>query len=557
MKKIYLKESSIKNVLKGRLLPQFLFKLVKTHTTSLGDNEVFPNGDEYPFDYIVLKERFNEVCDAIEELGISDLSEDSLMSELSSLLKECKELETPVRDTLERICENAVNRLFAIPEGILNLKCKLVDKIKFKNAIRLRPESDGDIKYTFADVQDIDFSKKAIGKRRVINSLIQGGSYLYANIIGLYIDEINKVNPRLLQLYRAIIAINDYLLFTKKEEMTDDEPMQGSYVETHLGMDDDKTTISVQGIIFPLLLQETIKGLFELFSAHGLPTDREKAKYIIRKADFVLAEPWDLRLGVGLWKRVFGKVQDTNMIPYMFTNLVRMSEDEFTISMKEILSNTQKGNELIDDLMQSAEYDSGYQQFQNRINAKNLDRSLIKDSYFTGAETNGYEIDGTIEDGDVIEEEGEDPNNFEQILQTATLDNIDFIEGEENEYGEEVFLSVNGIQIPKEIVNLTFRPIYKRFPKGKMQLLNIDIILDPSTRGKGLGTMIYAKAVREFGAICSRFSTRHNDDGIRGIFSKLNGFGDIYAWSDEYQNLEGETISDYYAILKSQLEEYM
>lgn len=556
MKKIYLKENSIKNVLKGRLLPQFLFKLVKTHTTSLGDNEVFPNGDEYPFDYIVLKERFNEVCDAIEELGISDLSEDSLMSELSSLLKECKELETPVRDTLERICENAVNRLFAIPEGILNLKCKLVDKIKFKNAIRLRPESDGDIKYTFADVQDIDFSKKAIGKRRVINSLIQGGSYLYANIIGLYIDEINKVNPRLLQLYRAIIAINDYLLFTKKEEMTDDEPMQGSYVETHLGMDDDKTTISVQGIIFPLLLQETIKGLFELFSAHGLPTDREKAKYIVRKADFVLAEPWDLRLGVGLWKRVFGKVQDTNMIPYMFTNLVSLSEEEFTITMKEILSNTQKGNELIDDLMQSAEYDSGYQQFQNRINAKNLDRSLIKDSYFTGAEINGYEIDDTIEDGDVIEEEGEDPNNFEQILQTATLDNIDFIEGEEHEYGETVYLSVDGIQIPQELVNLEFRPIYKRFPTGKHQIFNIDIILDPSLRGQGLGTKIYAKAVKEFGIICSRFSTRHNDDGIRAIFSKLNGFGDIEAFEDSYQNIEGETINDYYAILKTEKEKY-
>ena len=683
MKKVYLKENSIQSVLTKRLLPQFLFKMVKTHTTSLGDNEVFPNGDEYPFDYIILKERFNEVCDAIEDLGIVELDEDNLMSELSSLLKECKELEEPVRDTLEKICENAVNRLFAIPSEILNIKCKLVDRIKFKNAIRLRPEADGDIKYTFADVHDIEFSKKAIAKRRVINSLIQGGSYLYANVIGLYIDEINRLNPKLLQLYRTITIINDYLLFTKEEEMTDDKPMQGSYVETHLGMNGEKTTINVQGIIFPLLLQETIKGLFELFSAHGLPTDREKAKYIVRKADFVLAEPWDLRLGVGLWKRVFGKVQDTNMIPYMFTNLISLSEEEFTITMKEILSNTQRGNELIDDLMQSAEYDSGYQQFQNRINAKNLDRSLIKDSYFTGAETNGYEIDDTLEDGDVIEEDGnnsnietwyrglcgkfdplknkqriwlsddeeyateyalecedghlyefdidmsrfknfdwyneapnwfepidgfseedqnklmqegyngytfpadngetilclfdpslivdvreipisnnldetvEQPNNYNEILSNASVDNIDFIEGEENEYGEEVFLSVNGIQIPKEIVNLTFRPIYKRFPKGKMQLLNIDIILDPSTRGKGLGTMIYAKAVREFGAICSRFSTRHNDDGIRKIFSKLNGFGDIYTWSDEYQNFEGETISDYYAILKSELNNYM
>lgn len=555
MKKIYLRENSIQSVLTKRLLPQFLFKMVKTHTTSLGDNEVFPSGDDYPFDYLILKERYNEVCDAIEDLGIVELDEDSLMSELSSLLKECKELEEPVRDTLEKICENAVNRLFAIPSEILNIKCKLVDRIKFKNAIRLRPEADGDIKYTFNDVHDIDFSKKAIGKRRVINSLIQGGSYLYANVIGLYIDEINRLNPKLLQLYRAITVINDYLLFTKEEKMTDDEPMQGSYVETHLGSDDEKTTINVQGIIFPLLLQETIKGLFELFSAHGLPTDREKAKYIVKKADFVLAEPWDLRLGVGLWKRVFGKVQDTNMIPYMFTNLVSLSEEEFTITMKEILSNTQKGNELIDDLMQSAEYDSGYQQFQNRINAKNLDRSLIKDSYFTGAETNGYEIDTETDDGDVIEED-EEQNNYNELIADASINNIDFIEGEVYDYGEEVLLSINDIQIPREIVNLTFRPIYKRFPKGKVQLLNIDIELDPSARGKGLGTMIYAKAVKEFGAICSRFSTRHNDDGIRGIFSKLNGFGDIYVFEDSYQNAEGEMINDYYAILKSELNNY-
>jgi hypothetical protein len=240
----------------------------------------------------------------------------------------------------------------------------------------------------------------------------------------------------------------------------------------------------------------------------------------------------------------------------MFTNLVSLSEEEFTITMKEILSNTQKGDELINDLMQQAEYDNGYQQFQNRINAKNLDRSLIKDSYFTGAETNGYEIDDELEDGDVIEEDGE-PNNYLQILQTATVDNIDFIEGEIDDYGESVTISVDGVEIPKELVDLEFRPIYKRFPTGKQQLLNIDIILSPSIRGMGLGTKIYAKAVREFGAICSRFSTRHNDNGIRGIFSKLNSFGDIYATEDKYQNLEGETINDYYAILKSQIEKYM
>lgn len=696
MKKIYINEEFMSNVVKGRLLPQFLFKLVKTHTTSLGDNEAFPTSDEYPFDYILLKERYNEVCDAIDDIGLESLDEDYLMSELSSLVTKCKELETPVRDALEKVCENALNKLFAIPEESINMTFKLVDRIKFKSPIRMRPESSDSLKYNFKDIADIDLSNKAIGKRRFIDALIQGASYIYANVEGLYIDDIDRINSELPRLYRKIRIINDFLLFTKKEEMSDDKPMQGSYVETHLGIDDAKTTIKAQGIIFPLLFHEAIKGLFELFSAHGLPQDREKAQYIIRKADFVLAEPWDLRLGVGLWRMIFGGVEDTNMIPYMFTSFVKIPTDEFNLSVKEILSNTEKGNEIINALMTDAEYDNGYQQFTNRINARNVDKSLIQDSYFTGAETSGFEIDsegdeGVIEEDDVDEptypslgikndgietwyrgicgtfdelktkrqiwladeaeyavlyayecenghlyefdidatrlnlydwyyeadsyfdpidgfseeeqmelmEEGyngysfalddatvlvlfdkslitnirEIPlNNYinennnieigsnseiEGILANATVDNIDFVEGDVSDYEEKVFLSIDGTEISREFVQLDFRPIYKRFPTGKHQLLNIDIILAPQLRGMGLGTKVYAKAVREFGAICSRHSTRHNDDGIKGIFEKLKSFNDIAVFQDTYNNFENETICDYYAILKSELSKYM
>ncbi len=148
-------------------------------------------------------------------------------------------------------------------------------------------------------------------------------------------------------------------------------------------------------------------------------------------------------------------------------------------------------------------------------------------------------------------------SEIEGILANATVDNIDFVEGDVSDYGEKVFLSIDGTEISREFVQLDFRPIYKRFPTGKHQLLNIDIILAPQLRGMGLGTKVYAKAVREFGAICSRHSTRHNDDGIRGIFKKLKSFNDIAVFQDTYNNFENETICDYYAILKSELPKYM
>lgn len=405
MKKVYINESFLSNAVNGKLLPQFLFKLVKVHNTSLGDCEAFPTSDEYPFDYLLLKNRYQEVCDAINNVGFESLDEDYLMSKLSSLMAKCKKLETPIRNTLEMLCENAVNKLFAIPEETINFNLRLVDKIKFKKDVRVKPESNDEIKYTFKDISDIDLSNKAVRKRRFIDALIQGASYLYSGIEGLYIDEIEKINPKLHRMYREIRIINDYLLFAKKEEMSDKNPMQGSYVETMIGGKGKRVTLKVQGLIFPLLLQETIRGMFEVFSVHGLPNDLNKAEYIVKKADFILAEPWDLRLGVGLWKMIFGDVKDTNIIPYVFTSFVKMPSDKFFLSAKEILSSTEEGGHIISSLIKRAEHDNGYQQFQNRINARNLNKSLIQDSFFNGANENGFELGSYDDETNVIEED--------------------------------------------------------------------------------------------------------------------------------------------------------
>jgi hypothetical protein len=546
MKKIYLKEDTIANVFKKRLLPQFLFKSVKAHETSLGDNSMFPSGGDYPFDYTILKARFGEVCDAIEKLGLESLDEDYLMSELSNCLKMCKDMETPIRDTLEKICENAVNRLFAIPEEMLNLKCKLVDKIKFKNAIRLKPESDDNITYTFDDVSDIELFDKAVEKRRFIDSLIQGAAYTYSKVLGLYIEDIDKINRDLIPLYMKIVTINDYLLFIKKEEMSDDKPMQGSYVEVHLGGVGERTTIKAQGIIFPLLLQETIKGLFELFSAHGLPEDREKAMFVVKKADFVLAEPWDLRFGVMLWNKIFGRVEDTNMIPYMFTSLIRQSNEEFSTSVKEILSNTNRGHEIVDQLMKDAEYDNGYQQFTNRINAKNIDKSLISDSYFTGAETNGYELDSE-EDGGVIEE-NEDADTmgqyeaapqkpieyYQQLVQSATVENIDFLEGNINGITEDLIVTINGEIIPRQMILLMEQTVKIRISEEeRVPMLQIHIILNEGIQRLGLAPKIYTKLIYEFGAIYSGEGRRINKEHIAKVYAKLAQDPNIYVYHDD------------------------
>ena len=401
MKKKYIKESQVTRKL---LLPDFLFKAIRTHDTSLGDNPAFPGGGDYPFDYEILKARYSDVCSLMKGAGIDTSDTEGLTSLLSKLVRRCMELESPIRDMLERICENAVNKMLAIPEGSVNLKCKLVDKVTYKSPVAVTPEPSSESKYKFKDVSDIDLSKKAIAKRRFIDSLVMGASLSLSSQKEFYEEDVAMANGELPELYDMIMAINQYLLFTTEETMSDEKPKQGSYVEVHVGSNGRRSDINAQGVIFPLLLHDTIKGLFELFSVYGLPSDREKALYLIKRSDFILAEPWDMRLGAKLWEMMFGGM-DTRIIPYVFIELVSLGTDEFNDSVKEILSNTEKGDDIMKDMLEKASYNSAYQEFRDKINLKNVNDSMLADSYFTAAELDGFDLDGESDDGKIIEED--------------------------------------------------------------------------------------------------------------------------------------------------------
>ena len=64
---------------------------------------------------------------------------------------------------------------------------------------------------------------------------------------------------------------------------------------------------------------------------------------------------------------------------------------------------TEKGDEIINRIIEKSRYNDGYQKFKNRVNARNVDSSMIADSYFTASELDGYDIDGD-DDGNVIAE---------------------------------------------------------------------------------------------------------------------------------------------------------
>ena len=400
-KRIIIKEDSLsllKN--KGNLLPMFLFDAVKEHKTSLGDSEAFPSTIGRPYDYVILKKRFNEVKEAFDTLGIEN-QVDAIEKEIARAIKRAKELETPITEFLEKLCENAVNNLFAVPKETVNFNLKLVDKVEVPTSANLMPSDDYD--YDFEETEEVLSAKVAVEKRRVIDALILGAAYTYSNFESVYIEDLEKLNHELPSLYKKIRILDDYLLFIKKETMSDLRPMQGSYVITHLNGEGERAEIEASAILFPLLLKETIRGLFELFASHGLPHDVSKAKLIISKADYMMAEPWDLRLGVTMYKDIIQNVEaPSTLVPYFFMELVRMHSSMFYMAMRELLANTSKGRYISDEIVKMAQENSEYQEFSNRINTKRLDKTVIKETYFTATELDAFNLDSEDETSDVI-----------------------------------------------------------------------------------------------------------------------------------------------------------
>lgn len=542
-------------------LPKFLFQYVSKHQTSLGNNLAFPPEQDCPFDYKILKKRMQEVDDIAKEMFGENLNPTKAQNLLVNYLTECQKIEEPIKEQLIKICENVIHKIFTIPRETIELSCELVNSITPKKSMRILPEEYDDNDWAFEDLNEISNVNKVVLKRRFINALVQGASYRYAQNTDLYIEEFGQLNPTLPQIYQKIITLNDYLLFNKKEKISDKKPKQGGIVEVELGRVGEKTVINAQGTNFIFLLTETIRGFFELFASHGLPEDNKKALYIIRQADFLLAEPWDLRMGVPLWDIITYGVDDTKFMPYYFTNLCELPVDEFNENMQEILAKTNKGKEYVSELIQDAEKECEMINIHLFIQDKNDNETLINDEYFTVDELNDEDNEiieecFTIEElNEEIEQNSQDELLAKMLIETPYTD-IDFNEeeidiptiGHSNKHMWALNVIVNKTQIPEKMVKFRAESVFI----GERMFYQLHIYVDEMLRRKGVAFKLYQAFINIFGNAISLNKNRvatfnkengcetNNDEAISSLWNKLSKDSNILV--KPLNNKKGENV---------------
>ena len=361
-------------------LPKYIIHSIETHSTSLGEHPSFPPDDEDNFLLKIVNNYFNKLCNNVD---IQDIN--GVKKELGKLIVECQKIEASNKEALEDLAVSVVNNIFSIPEDTINIDTKLVTSIDNVKQ-RMLPEKTDD--FEFDSIDDMNSLSDEIYKRRMLNALVCGASLYYSMNTDLYLTNLFKISPELPSMYAKILKYNNILMYFEKDTLDKNGITEAGSVDVYIQQEQNKVDISAQGIIFPILLNELIKGFNELAISHGLPEEKAKAEYVMKKSDFKLAEMWDSRLGLPLWDRVVNCLDKIDCdindagINFFFMELSCLSPYDFNTTLKEIFGKTKKGHSMLKEIVDKIINEKEQDEFDGYMSTMQKQRFQISDSEY-------------------------------------------------------------------------------------------------------------------------------------------------------------------------------
>jgi len=225
--------------------------------------------------------------------------------------------------------------------------------------------------------------------------MIQGaskrGHYMY-HYVSEKIQEITG-SQSLINQYGVLMSIND-TLYWQLSDQTMQMMMGGGEGGGSVGgkeeveRDTEPPTIKARAINFPILVHELIKGMMELFSHQGEPEDKEMFQQVMQHEDTLEKEMWDLRLGPAIWDRIRAQypeevLTDENKAElqnYLLVEIFKLPAKKFLILMKEVMSGSESGKRLLQEIVDGIVLMLNDQEYQEAINIFNDDLDSVEDN---------------------------------------------------------------------------------------------------------------------------------------------------------------------------------
>ena len=272
----------------------------------------------------------------------------------------------------------------------------------------------------FREIVDEDL-KNEIHKRKIANLIIQGKAKGIKELLesDLLVNEVNEIyGPQaeeVLSLWRRMCDNADKLDWLadpqiraqmmeqdpngfagascvgwkpKEEDETEEEYKEWTGEESEEDMFDmpleevEKTpVVKAVGVDFPMLLHETVKGIYELLSTPGLPEEESVAQTVLMNTG-LSDEPEDWKYGPRIAKDLINFLNQNerideipNLREEFFRTLLdreTMETKDFLELVKGILTNSPearaKVDSMIDDLINDLDYDNQMKRYEEEMN---------------------------------------------------------------------------------------------------------------------------------------------------------------------------------------------
>lgn len=344
---------------------------LRNDTHSLGKHPALPEGDEHMFTQKIMGERFSEVCKRYKRAhDVDDIDTRKVMSEMMPSVYEAISLESKHKKALEELAINMIREEYDMSDDVVEIIAELTPRITLEGT-KKNPKPMTVEAMEFDSHDDIVNANAEVYKRRFLNAMGQGAAKKCNHMFHLVDDKLTNLDPRLPNKYAKMMSAADYMYYVIPKM---DEGVSGGVVRVEYPTPENpKAKIHAQAMVFPVLIHEIVKGVMELLSAHGLPKNKKVADYVINKADFLAAEPWDMRMGPAIWGKFTDAVpaNDFGLKHHAYTHLASLPANEFNNQMKEVMAGTKKGKKIIEDIINNVKRDLHEEEFNRAMNELN------------------------------------------------------------------------------------------------------------------------------------------------------------------------------------------
>jgi hypothetical protein len=311
-----------------------------------------------------------------------------IMGNLMQLAQQVIQLEQGSQDLLEQLAYDIIYEAYPYlksNEDVIEIDAKIVPQAQVKEALQPNSPQEEDIDELSVEEEQemMDDIAEDLKKRRLINAVTQGASTFSKSahyIQQEYIDIIGGegTSDKYRDLMQAALDLIDFAVGAGGMGMSGSnlESSATGAESVFYDFEKEKWIIKARAIVFPVLILEIVKGMYEIIGLFGF-SDLERGEKVVKFTDKITNEPEDIAYGQLIAKNLQDLINklEVNVTPEERDDFL---QDIYKLETKEFI---QLITNIINDNVTSQQMNQlkgMFKQMRQDKTADNADNALLE-----------------------------------------------------------------------------------------------------------------------------------------------------------------------------------